>query len=147
VKARALDDDKCRAAYFIEKACKFGNSQACSALASFKLSGTGCEQDTASGISLLENSCENNDAAACLKLGSLYLRPKAEYGIERDPHKAFSFIKPCCELGHPNCCQILAVMYRKGDGVEQNNELFEKYKHLTKRILKETGERMGVDIV
>mmetsp|Transcript_4649 Transcript_4649/g.5867 ORF Transcript_4649/g.5867 Transcript_4649/m.5867 type:complete len:238 (-) Transcript_4649:689-1402(-) len=146
-KANKLEDDKARALYFHEKACKNGNSQACTVFATLKLHGIGCKPDFKSSAALLENSCGENDAGACLKIGSIYLQPKKEYGIERDPAKAFKFIKSGCDLGHPNCCQILAVMYRKGDGVEKNEKLFEKYKALTMRIVKETGERMGVEVV
>lgn len=139
-------DNKERAYFFLDKACKHGNSQSCGMFASMKLKGIGCQKDVPGAINFLEKACDANDPGACLKLGTVFLKPET-YGVKRDPARSFKAMDKGCSLGHPNCCQVLAVMYKKGDGVPQNNEMFEKYKKLTEDIIKQTGERMGVEVV
>jgi TPR repeat protein len=135
---------------FLKRGCDLKDglhSQACSAYATLCLSGTGGERDVPSGVSALQKLCDApfNDARACVRLGSVFLRGESAYpGVKQDKAEAFKFMKRGCEeLGHPNGCQVLAVMYSKGDGVEKNQTLAEKYQEMTKDLLKRTGEKMG----
>jgi TPR repeat protein len=135
----------------LKKACELKDGlhgQACSAYASLCLSGTGGSRDIATAFKTLNKLCDPpyNDARACVRLGSVYLRGESTYpGVQKDTTKAFRFMKRACdELGHPNGCQVLAVMYSKGsDGVERNEALAEKYRELTKELVKKTGEKLG----
>merc|ERR1711871_1342804 len=136
-----------KAAELHERACSLGNSQACGFFASMKLSGFGAPKDTEGAMSLFKRSCEENDAVACFKLGKVFLQDdKYELPGGRDASSAAKEMKKACDLGLPNGCQVLAVMNRKGDGVEKDAESFEKYKALTKKIIKQTGERLGVNV-
>lgn len=130
-----------------EKACMNGNSQACASIANYYLHGFGCTKDVAKAQELFKSACDENDAGACFKLGRVYLDGEKKHQVPRDATTAFKYMKKACDLGHPNGCQVLAVMYRKGDGVEQNMQLFEDYRKLTLDIIKQTGERMGAEVV
>ena len=130
-------------------ACSSGqHSQACSVLATLVLSGRGGEQDTARGMALLESLCEApvNDARSCVRIGGALLRPS--FGLKRDPARAFRFVqRGCDELGHPNACQILSVMYAKGDGVTQDSAKALHYRTKTAELVNATGEKLGTDVV
>jgi len=115
--------------------------------ADFKLHGFGTEKDVEGAQKLFEEACDENDPNACFKLGRTFLDGKEKHGVKRNPEKAFKYIEKACDLGHPNGCQVISVMYRKGDGVEQNDQLFEDYRKLTLDLVKQAGERMGVDVV
>ena len=123
------------------------HSQACGAFATLCLSGTGGPRDVKTAIDTLTKLCEapHNDARACVRLGSAFLRGESVYpGVPKDLKVAHEKMKRACEdLGHPNGCQVLAVMYAKGDGVEKNEELANKYKQLTKDLIIRTGEKLG----
>jgi len=123
------------------------HGQACSGYATMCLSGTGGPRDIPTALSMLKKLCDapHNDARACVRLGSVYLRGDSTYpGVKKDIGAAYQIMKRACEeLGHPNGCQVLAVMYSKGDGVEKNEELAEKYREMTKDLLKRTGEKLG----
>ena len=123
------------------------HSQACSAFATVCLSGTGGPRDVKTGIEVLSKLCDppHNDARACVKLGSAFLRGEATYpGVIKDIKAAHEKMKRACdELGHPNGCQVLAVMYSKGDGVEKDEKLAQKYRDMTKDLIVKTGEKLG----
>ena len=132
--------------HFFDQACKHGNSQACGQFAAMKIKGAGCEKDVSGALGLLEKACKENDAHSCVTLAATLLKEKVD-GVERDPKRAFKAVQHGCDLGHPNACQILAVMYKKGDGVDADPDLHEKYKKRTQEIIKQTGEKMGIDVV
>jgi TPR repeat protein len=123
------------------------HGQACAAYATVCLSGTGGPRDLTTGLQTLSKLCDppHNDGRACVRLGSAFLRGGSAYpGVQRDPQAAFTKMKRACDdLGHPNGCQVLAVMYAKGDGVSKNDELAEKYRLLTKELILKTGEKLG----
>lgn len=135
---------------FVKTACEKSDkdhAQACSVFATLCLGGIGGPQQVDTAISLLTDLCQApyNDARACVKLGSAYIRGESAYpGVAQDFQKAFHTMKRACdELGHPNGCQALAVMYHKGDGVKQDSDKAEQYKNLTSELLEKTGEKLG----
>lgn len=154
---------KTKARQLYGKACALGTAQACGLVGAMKLQGFGGDTDVAGAKKALQQACDDNDAFGCFTLGRLYLkgsargRPKADAkGAEvapaaasddRDPAKALPYMKRCCALGHPNGCQVVSVMYGKGDGVERNEKLHEHYKHRTHELVKLQGARMGADVV
>ncbi|GBG25897.1 Cytochrome c oxidase assembly factor 7-like [Hondaea fermentalgiana] len=150
-KGRVLGKDeaeqKAKSFELTDRACEYGNSQACSAIASHYLYGFGCAKDVPKAQKLFENACEENDPIACFKLGRLFLDGERKHHVPRDAPRAFTHMKKACDLGHPNGCQVLAVMYRKGDGVKKDMKLFDHYRQLTLDIVKQTGERMGAEVV
>lgn len=53
---------------------------------------------------------------------------KNQLNLQKDMKKAFAYASKGCELGHMYSCVNLSIMYRRGDGVEQNAKLADKYK-------------------
>lgn len=132
----------------LEDACEVGKHPvACLSYASMLLAGAGGKRDIPNAIQLLSNSCNaGNDARACVKLGTVYLRGNPTYpGVEKDAKRAFEIMRRACDdLGHPNGCQVLAVMYKFGDGgVAVDLEKSKHYQQLTKELSQKTGEKLG----
>ena len=55
-------------------------------------------------------------------------------------------MEKACRFGHPASCHTLAVMYRRGDGVEKDEKMFKMYAQMTKDLVKATGERLGATV-
>lgn len=79
-------------------------------------------------MSLLEKSCNLNNANACYYLSGMYIsgikkEEKGEnlpglesYQVPKDMKKAFEYALQGCNLGNVYSCANLSQMYRKGDG-------------------------------
>lgn len=50
-----------------------------------------------------------------------------EYLIKSDMKQAFQFAKKACELGNMFACANVSMMYKKGDGVEKNEQESKRY--------------------
>ena len=134
----------------IQKACEtsdFEHAQSCSTYASLCLSGTGGPRDIPTAVRYFEKLCQApyNDARACVRLGSAYLREEGTFGeIPRNPTRAFELMQRACDdLGHPIGCHSLAVMYASGDGIKKDSSKAVEYQEKTKEYLKRTGEKLG----
>lgn len=104
-------------------------------------------------MSLLEKACSGKNANACYYLSGMYIvgvkkdnpledakfggPKKVEYEIPKDMQKAFLYAQEGCNLGNMYSCSNLSQMYSKGDGVEKNPEMAEKYKQLAIEMQKE----------
>lgn len=53
---------------------------------------------------------------------------KVEYEVAKDMKKAYEFALKGCDLGNMYSCANVSQMYMKGDGVEKNEKLADKYK-------------------
>eukprot|EP00924_Labyrinthula_sp_SR-Ha-C_P015817 maker-scaffold_4-snap-gene-10.53-mRNA-1 protein AED:0.00 eAED:0.00 QI:97/1/1/1/1/1/2/462/245 len=146
----SLSTNRERARFLFKRGCELNQKESCTAYSTLVLNKIGTEksldkEQVLSSLNLLDRSCKGNDARACLKAASVLLQPKKEFLIERDPSRAFGFASRGCDLQSANCCQLLAVMYKRGDGVEKDEEMFKYYKKMTEELVRETGERMGVN--
>ncbi|CAK9026690.1 Cytochrome c oxidase assembly factor 7B (Beta-lactamase hcp-like protein) (Sel1 repeat-containing protein 1B), partial [Durusdinium trenchii] len=141
------DEERKRQSFkYFERACKAGNSQGCANVGMALLSGFGCAKDPAKARQHLEAACGDNDALGCFNLGRLSLEGKHE-GIAKEPKAAVKPMLKACNLGHPNACHTLAVMYHKGDGVPQSDQESERFRKLTMDIIKQAGKMMGATVV
>jgi TPR repeat protein len=122
------------------KACEYGNRQACGTAGALRLKGRGCGKDAADAQRLFALACEENDSAACFNLGRLLLDGDKDLGVKRDAAKAFPAMLRACQLGHANGCQVVSVMYKKGEGVAASEEQHELFKQRTLDIVKQSGQ-------
>lgn len=103
-------------------------------------------------MSLLEKACNGKNANACYYLSGMYIvgvkkdntlgdarnsTNNEEYKIPKDMQKAFFYAQEGCSLGNMFSCANVSQMYTKGDGVEKNLEMGEKYKQLAMEMQKE----------
>ncbi|VEN53897.1 unnamed protein product [Callosobruchus maculatus] len=113
------------------------------------------QHDVIKGMQLLEKACKSKNANACYYLSGMYIvgvkkDPKAgttatvsevskkeEFQVPKDMTKAFQFALEGCSLGNMYSCANLSQMYAKGDGVEKNDQMAEKYKALALEMQKE----------
>lgn len=157
---KELPSNRDRAMFLYKKACyaksanETNNKQSCTAFATIKLFEDNISSaEIDESLNLLEASCKDNESEACFKAGGVYLRPgkrleraKAPKSL-KDSAKAFQLLNKGCELLHANSCQVLAVMYKNGDGVEKSEEKFKHYKELTIDIVGRTNQKLGVTVL
>lgn len=106
-----------------------------------------------SGYNYLKKGCDNNEDLACHYLSGMYLSGVPRNPQEFNPHnpeknknldflikpdykQAFTFAKKACELGNMYACANVSVMYKKGDGVEQNAEESKRYFQVAQSLQK-----------
>ena len=74
-------------------------------------------------VNELQNSCNNNDATECMRLGVAYY-------LRQDYKKANELYYKACDLGYGPGCSILGAFYEGGEDAAQDynkaNELFSK---------------------
>ncbi|KAJ9581641.1 hypothetical protein L9F63_023182 [Diploptera punctata] len=76
-----------------------------------------------------KKGCEGNNPFCCYYIGGLYIPGLPEANIEKDMTKARVYSEKGCELGNLYACINVSQMYKKGDGVqkdEQKAEMFRK---------------------
>jgi len=82
------------------------------------------EQSLPKAAQYFDKACDMGLDKACQSYGSLFLSGKG--GIEKDLSKAAEIFDKGCKLDNLGCCHNLAIMYKKGDGVEQCSEKAEQ---------------------
>lgn len=148
--------DPAEALIYFEKGCELNDKVAC-LHAGMLLTATGpnvnVKRDVPKGYNYLKKSCDQGDDMACHYLSGMYLTgvPKnvAEYNphnpeknkdinylIKSDMKQAFHFAKKACELGNMYACANVSIMYKKGDGVEKNEEESKRYFKIAQSIQK-----------
>ena len=83
---------------------------------------------------------------ACFHLSGIYLDgiSNRSENINKDMKKAFQYSVRACDLGSIHACTNVSIMYRKGDGVETNQDQSEKYKKLALEMKKELDNNKGI---
>jgi cytochrome c oxidase assembly factor 7 len=59
----------------------------------------------------------------------------------KDMNKAFQYAIKACDLGSIYACVNVSIMYKRGDGVEQNADQSEKYKKKAVAMKEELDQR------
>lgn len=128
---------------YFEKGCKLNETNSCfnqALLLVTKNDSFGIKQDVVKGMQLLEKACNAQNAMACYYLSGLHIAgakngkkigekgEKNDYDVPRNMEQAFHYALEGCKLGNMYSCANLSQMYAKGDGVEKNVKLAEKYK-------------------
>ncbi|CAH1641789.1 unnamed protein product [Spodoptera littoralis] len=158
--------DHAEALKYFEKGCEYNEPGAC-LHAGLLLTATGpgatIPRDVPKGYNYLKKSCDQNDPMACHYLFGMYLTgvPKnvaefnphnpeknknIEYIIKSDKKQAFQFAKKACELGHMYACANVSMMYKRGDGVEQNADEAKRFFEIAQALQKahETTKEIGI---
>ncbi|XP_026748497.2 cytochrome c oxidase assembly factor 7 homolog [Galleria mellonella] len=141
---------------YFEKGCELNDPTAC-LHAGMILTATGpginVKRDVPKGYNYLKKSCDQKDDMACHYLSGMYLTgvPKnvsdfnphnpeknknIDYLIKPDKKQAFQFALKGCEYGNMYACANVSVMYKKGDGVEKNEEESKKYFTIAQNLQK-----------
>lgn len=82
----------------------------------------------------MDKACDDKLGQACFNLSSIYFNGIPEAGIHKDLRKVFEYSVKGCDYLHVNACANAALMLSKGDGVEKNPELAQKYREKTKEL-------------
>jgi len=73
-----------------------------------------------------KSKAEKGDAGAQFVMGYLYHRQVVDF-VKVDSGKAFAWYQKAALQGHLQACQILGLMYQKGDGTKADPEAAKKY--------------------
>ncbi|KAJ8921178.1 hypothetical protein NQ315_013650 [Exocentrus adspersus] len=134
---------------YFEKGCNLEEPDSCLNQGLLLITKNDCielKQDVLRGMELLEKACAGKNANACYYLSGMYISgvkkadvvsnpgsskiKEDEYEISKNMTKAFQFALEGCNLGNMYSCANLSQMYAKGDGVDKDEKLAEKYKNM-----------------
>ncbi|XP_050402483.1 cytochrome c oxidase assembly factor 7 [Patella vulgata] len=129
-----VETDAEKALEYFTNACNLDYSPACHNAglihASKKLN---TKYDMSKAVEYFENACSKNSVSSCYQLSGIYIQGRDE--MEKDLKKAYDYSLKACKLGHVYSCSNLSQMYKKGEGVEKDEKLAEKYKKRTKELI------------
>ena len=134
--------DRKRARELFAQACSLGHTRGCD------IHGVTC-LDKTDGEDFVEaqksfaSACSREYAPSCYRLGMMHLKGQLASDGKPDAAASYPFMKRACDFGAPPGCHTVAVMFKKGDGVEQDDRKFEHYANLTRELVKATGAKMG----
>lgn len=102
-------------------------------------------QDKKVGLELFRKSCDEGDIAeGCYRYGAEFIKGMQDV-CTKNMETAFKYNLKACELGSFQGCTNVAVMYKKGDGVQKDMEAFEEYKAKATDMFEQLkGESDGV---
>jgi TPR repeat protein len=159
-----LSRDVGRAREMAAKACDLGHTRGCDAQGNTWLArssrsssggdggsdggsdGGGFEPNYVKARDSFAKACAREWAPSCMQIGWMHLKGQLSEDGKPDARSARPFMERSCNLGTPAGCHTLAVMYKRGDGVRQDEEKFAHYAQLTKDLVKATGSRLGVSV-
>ncbi len=116
--AKQLDDAQNALSYY-EKACNFGDGEACQHAADCYEDGRLGARDTAKTIKLTKRGCDLGNDRSCLNDSAI--RIEGKYGTPKDPRAGLDSLETACNK--PNggeYCILLGDYYRKGDVVAKS---------------------------
>eukprot|EP00939_MAST-03C_sp_MAST-3C-sp1_P001109 g1109.t1 len=117
-----------------KKACALKHDRACHMSAEMLAAGRGgVQRDLAAARVMREAACARGDPESCHALGVSRLLGKSD-SRKRDPKGAIRAFREACDRGFGPSCHNIAVMYRKGDGVERSDVLFQQYAKLAEQF-------------
>ena len=137
---KGVEQDDTVAAGFVNRACKTGHIAACSQMSMLYFQGIGVPKDSDKGVTVLAKSCAMGAMESCNNLGNIHLVHHKKHGMPRDPVKAHELFERACSRSWAPACHTLAVMYKKGDGVPQSDEQYERYAKITEQLVEQTGK-------
>jgi TPR repeat protein len=149
-RGRERDFTKARALF--KKACSLGHTRGCdihgATCLDKKISeAAGTKQDFVGAQKSFASACSREYAPSCFRLGQMHLKGQLSSDGKPDAASSHAFMKRACDLGAPNGCHTLAVMYKNGDSVTQDDRKYKYYADLTRELVKATGARMGATSV
>nr|CAH0113695.1 unnamed protein product [Daphnia galeata] len=97
---------------------------------------TKIKQDYLQGIGFLNQSCDKGSGNSCHYLSGMYFMGVPDV-LEKNLTSAYDYSNKACDLGNIYACANLSRMYTKGDGVEKNLELANKYNKKVKGMQSE----------
>jgi len=123
--------DHVRATEAFDKGCKLGFSDSClhsGLMRTSKMSQVPRNHELAKDK--FETGCSLDNAQCCFYLSGMFIAGIDKSSIAKDMEKAFTYSKKACELGNVYACANLSQMYKKGDGVQKDQEKADQYRKI-----------------
>lgn len=92
----------------------------------------------------MEKACNNRHSEACYVASNIYFSGIKEIGLTPDKVKFLEYSIKACDQNEIKGCVNASIVYKKGDGVPKNLELFQKYKEKALDIQRQIKEERGV---
>jgi cytochrome c oxidase assembly factor 7 len=87
----------------------------------------------------MKRGCELNNLSSCHFLSTYYITGKPN--LPQDLPQAFKLAKKACEAGHMFSCVNLSIMYKRGEGVDQDLKLSKQYEKFAQKLHKDQFEK------
>ncbi|CAL7938714.1 unnamed protein product [Xylocopa violacea] len=140
VKGKHCEKDLTEAFKYLQKGCENGDANGCLRAGVLAVSEEKPEPDRKSqvllGLKLLKKACDSKEEKACFYLSGIYLSGIEEI-VEKNLKEAYVLSLKSCELGNPFACSNVSVMHKKGDGVQQNQELAQSFRKRADELFKD----------
>lgn len=127
---KGCQEDYLRAFDYFKKGCELGEADSCLYSGLMYITKTKknlIEQNFPAGMELLNQACDKGSHNGCFYLAGLHISGVTNV-VQQDMSTAFKYSVKACDLGNMYACGNVGRMYFKGEGVEENKELAEKYK-------------------
>ncbi|OAD53166.1 Sel1 repeat-containing protein 1 like protein [Eufriesea mexicana] len=140
VMGTACQKDPVEAFKYMQKGCDLGDTRGCLHAGTLAVSQEELNLDRNSqislGMKLLKKACDSNEEKACFYLSGIFLSGIEGY-VSKNQKEAYVLSLKCCELKNPYACANVSIMHKKGDGVQQNDELAKSFKTRAEELLQE----------
>jgi TPR repeat protein len=136
---RGLKKDSVESFKYNLKSCNLNVGQSCLRSGIMAYYGKEVTQNRELGVKCLEKACDLKEPDACLQLFQLYFNE----GLN-DPPKALEYSKRACNLGNFAGCVNAHLMYKRGDGVNKDEEKAKIYRQKGEEILELLKPQQGI---
>lgn len=131
---------------YYKKGCKLDEFTACyrAGLLSVMSHNKDNAQRFKEGMGYFEKACNKSNPDACFHLSGIYMEGNDKAGVIKNMQRSFEYAMKACDLKSIYACANISVMYKRGDGVQKNIELSDKYKAKTIELQNELKEQRQI---
>lgn len=122
--------DQERSYDYFKRGCQLGEADSClnaGLMCVSKNEKNKIKTDYKGGLEFLKDACSKGNAFGCYYVSGMYISGVPDF-MEKDMTQAHGFASRACELNEMYSCANLSRMYARGEGVEKDEQLADKFK-------------------
>lgn len=128
---------------YMQRGCNYNDSRGCLHAGTLAVSKQKAKEPRKDqillGMEMLTKACDANEEKACFYLSGIFLNGIKDF-VEANQKQAYLYSLKCCEFGNPYACANVSIMHKKGDGVQQNDDLAKTFRTRAEELYKELTE-------